>query len=202
MQKRILIVSLILNLGLLMLIFQFRDKISERLFPPDKTTILMIGDSRIAQENWSVLLGRNDVKNEAFGGAITQQVLWNLERGQLNSEPQIVIIECGINDLLAGVPVQRVYENYERIIEILRKKNIKIILNSIIYTSDNQEINNNIMELNLKLLKFCQFQKIPWLDMNLHLSAELKLLEKYSLDEVHLNQEAYLVWAKKLKVLI
>jgi lysophospholipase L1-like esterase len=198
MQKKILIASLILNLGLLILIFQFRNKISERLFPSDKTTILMIGDSRIAQENWSVLLGRNDVKNEAFGGAITQQVLWNLERGQLSSEPQIVIIECGINDLLAGVPVQRVYENYERIIEISRKKNIKIILNSIIYTSDNQGINKNIIELNLKLLKICQVQKIPWLDMNLYLSADLKLLEKYSLDGIHFDKEAYRVWGEKL----
>ena len=82
MLKKILIASLILNLIFSILIFQFRDKISARIFPPEKTTILMVGDSRIAQENWSVLLHRNDIKNEAFGGAITQQILWNLEIGR------------------------------------------------------------------------------------------------------------------------
>ncbi|MDZ7899043.1 MAG: GDSL-type esterase/lipase family protein [Arcicella sp.] len=202
MQKKILIVSLSLNLGLFVLIFQFRDKILARIFPPEKITILMIGDSRISQENWSILLGRNDVKNEAFGGAITQQVLWNLERGQLNSEPKIVIIECGINDLLAGVPVQRVYENYVRIIEVLRKKKIKIIISSIIYTADNQQINKNIAELNIKLSDMCKSQKIAWLDVNLYLSSDSKLLEKYSLDGVHMNKEAYLVWAKKMNEIL
>jgi lysophospholipase L1-like esterase len=202
MLKKLLYVSAILNLGLIMLIFQFKDKILERLLPPKKTTILMIGDSRIAQENWSVLLGRNDVKNEAFGGAITQQILWNLERGQLNSEPKIVIIECGINDLIAGVPVQRVYENYVRIVKVLREKKIKLILNSIIYVSDNQEINNDISDLNLKLLNLCKSQKITWLDMNEQFSEHEKLLEKYSLDGIHFNHEAYLVWAEQLKVLI
>jgi lysophospholipase L1-like esterase len=202
MQKKILIASLILNLGLLALIFQFRDKISARLFPSEKTTILLLGDSRIAQENWSVLLGRNDVKNEAFGGAITQQILWNLERGQLNSEPKIVVLEGGINDLLAGVPVQRVYENYGKIIEILREKNIKIILNSVVYIADNQEINKNIAELNVQLLKLCKSQKTSWLDMNLYLSADSKLLEKYSLDGIHFNKEAYSVWVEKLEKLL
>jgi lysophospholipase L1-like esterase len=202
MLKKTLIASLILNLILMMLIFQFKDKISERLLPPEKTTILMIGDSRIAQENWSILLERNDVKNEGFGGAITQQILWNLERGQLNSEPKIVILEGGINDLVAGVPPQRVYENYLKMIETLRAKNIKAIIHSIIYTTDNQEINSKILEFNSNLKDYCITHKIAWLDMNEQLSQDGKLLEKYSLDGIHLNKEAYQIWAKKLRLLM
>jgi lysophospholipase L1-like esterase len=202
MQKKILIASLILNLGLLILIFQFRDKISARLFPPEKTTILLVGDSRIAQENWSVLLSRNDVKNEAFGGAITQQILWNLERGQLNSKPKIVVLEGGINDLLAGVPPQRVYENYLKIIEILQAKKIEIIVNSIVYTTDSQDINNNILDFNSQLKDFCTTHKIAWLDMNEQLSQDGKLLKKYSLDGIHLSKEVYRIWAEKLRLLM
>jgi lysophospholipase L1-like esterase len=202
MQRKILIASLILNLGLLIFIFQFRDKIFARIFPPEKTAILMVGDSRIAQENWSVLLGRNDVKNEAFGGAITQQILWNLERGQLNSEPKIVVLEGGINDLLAGIPPQRVYENYMKMIAILQAKKILIITNSIIYTTDNQEVNMNIVVLNSKLKDYCATQKIAWIDMNEQLSQGDKLLKKYSLDGIHLNKEAYRIWAIKLRLLM
>ena len=158
----------------------------------------MVGDSRIAQENWSILLHRSDVKNEAFGGAITQQILWNLERGQLNCEPKIVVLEGGINDLLAGVPPQRLYKNYLKMIEILRVKKIKIIINSIIYTADNQEINSDISTLNSKLKDYCMTHKIVWLDMNEQLSEDEKLLNEYSSDGIHLNKEAYQIWAEKL----
>ena len=158
----------------------------------------MVGDSRIAQENWSDLLGRNDVKNEAFGGAITQQILWNIERGQLSSAPKIVILEGGINDILSGIPPQRVYENYVKMIKILRAKKIKIIINSTIYTTDKQDINSNIFILNSILKDYCTIHKITWLDMNEWLSMNEKLLKKYSLDGIHLNKEAYQIWAKKL----
>jgi lysophospholipase L1-like esterase len=201
-QKRFLIFSVVLNILLMTIIFQFRDKVSARLFPSEKTTILLVGDSRIAQENWSVLLRRNDVKNEASGGAITQQILWNLERGQLNSEPKIVILEGGINDLLAGVPLQRVYENYLKMIAILQAKKIQIITHSIIYTTDNQEVNINILDFNSKLKDYCTIHKIIWIDMNEQLSQDGKLLKKYSLDGIHLNKEAYWIWAEKLKLLM
>jgi lysophospholipase L1-like esterase len=202
MQKKALLASLILNFLLLIIIFQFRDKISARFFPPDKIAILLVGDSRIAQENWEVLLGRSDVKNEAFGGAITQQILWNLERGQLNSEPKMVVLEGGINDLLAGVPPQRVYENYLKMIEILQAKKIQIIIQSVIYTTDNQEINLNILDFNSKLKDYCSNHKIVWLDMNEQLSENRELLKKYSLDGIHLSKEAYRIWAEKLRLLI
>ena len=198
MLKKLLIASILLNLIFFSLTFQFRDKISARIFSPEKTKILMVGDSRIAQENWSVLLRRNDIKNEAFGGAITQQILWNLERGQLNSEPKIVILEGGINDLLAGVPPQRVYENCVKMIAILQAKKIKIIVNSTVYTTDNQEINSNITWLNLKIENFCSLQKIAYLDMNEQFSKNGKLRIKYSLDGIHLNKEAYQIWAEQL----
>lgn len=158
----------------------------------------MVGDSRIAQENWSDLLGRNDIKNEAFGGAITQQILWNIERGQLNSEPKIVILEGGINDMLSGIPPQRVYENYVKMIKILRAKKIETIINYTIYTTDNQEINTNISILNSKLKDYCTIHKIAWIDMNEWLSMNEKLLKRYSFDGIHLNKEAYQIWAKKL----
>ena len=201
-KKAILIASLLLNIVLLILIFQLRDKIFTRIFSPEKTMVLMVGDSRIAQENWSDLLGRNDVKNEAFGGAITQQILWNIERGQLNSEPKIVVLEGGINDILSGIPPQRVYENYVKMIKILRTKKIKIIINSTLYTADKQDINSNIFILNSILRDYCNNHKITWLDMNEQLSEDGTLLKKYSLDGIHLNKEAYLIWAKKLNDLL
>jgi hypothetical protein len=199
MRKFLLNISIGLNICLLILIFQFRDKIYLKIFPPSKVDILLIGDSLLAQENWPILLGRNDLKNEAFGGAITQQILWNIQRGQLNTKPKLVILEGGINDLLSGVPVQRVFENYQNIVEVLQKNNIKIIAHLILYTTDNQKINQSIFELNSLLKEYLESKNITFIDMNLFLSAIKKLQSDFSIDGIHLKKTAYKIWAKTLK---
>ena len=198
-RKYLLILSILLNISLLTLIFQFWDKIYVQLFPTPQADILLIGDSLLAQENWSILLTRNDLKNEAFGGAITQQILWNLQRGQLSGNPKIVIIEGGINDLLSGIPARRVFENYQNIMNILRKNNIKIIAHLVVYTADNQEINKEILVLNYLLKKYFESQKITYIDMNLYLSTDGKLQSSYSIDGIHLRKGAYKIWANTLR---
>lgn len=198
-RKYLLMISILLNVSLLVLIFQFRDKIYRQLLPASKVDILLIGDSLLAQENWNILLGRNDLKNEAFGGAITQQILWNIQRGQLNSKPKIVVIEAGINDLLSGISTQRVFENYQNIIDVLQKNNIKTIAHLILYTADNQEINKEIFILNSLLKEYFESQKIIFIDMNLYLSANQKLQSDFSIDGIHLQKAAYKIWAKALK---
>ena len=135
-RKSLLSISILFNISLGIIVFLLRDKIFTQLFPASKVNILLIGDSLLAQENWNSLLKRNDLKNGAFGGAITQQILWNIERGQLVSNPKIVVLNGGINDLLSGVPTQRVFDNYQKIIETLRKENIKIIAHLVLYIRD------------------------------------------------------------------
>jgi lysophospholipase L1-like esterase len=198
-KKYILPISILLNISLLTLIFQFRDKIQERFFPPEKVNILFIGDSILAQENWNMLLSRNDIQSVAYGGAMTQQMLWSLEEGLLNSNPKIVVLEGGINDLRAGVPTQRIFENYQKIITILQKNKGRIIAHLIIYTVDNQEINREIESLNGMLKQYFNEQHIEYIDMNLYLSENNALMSSFSRDGIHLKSEAYEIWAKELK---
>ena len=199
LRKFLLPISIILNISLLVIIFQLSDKIFAQLFPASKVNILLIGDSLLAQENWNSLLKRNDLKNDAFGGAITQQILWNIERGQLLSNPKIVVIDGGINDLLSGVPTQRVFKNYQKIIEILRKENIHIIAHLVLYTVDNEEINKEVFILNYLLKEYFESQKVEFVDMNLQLSDNKKLKSNYSIDGIHLRKEAYKIWANELE---
>ena len=198
-RKYLFTISIVLNISLLILIFQLKDKIFSQIFTGSSVNILLIGDSLLAQENWNNLLRRNDIKNDAFGGAITQQILWNVERGELISNPKIVVIDGGINDLLSGVPTQRVFKNYQTIIEILRKKNIKIIAHLVLYTVDNEIINKEVFILNFLLKEYFESQKIDFIDMNLQLSVHKKLNANYSIDGIHLQKEAYKIWAKELK---
>ena len=198
-RKYLLIISILLNISLLILVFQLRDKIFSQLFPAAKVDILLIGDSLLAQENWNNLLGRNDIKNDAFGGAITQQILWNVKRGELVSSPKIVIIDGGINDLLSGVPTQRVFKNYQEIIEILKERNIKIVGHLVLYTVDNEAINKEIFVLNFLLKEYFENQKIEFIDMNIQLSDYKKLKPQFSFDGIHLQKTAYKIWANELK---
>ena len=198
LQKSLLPISILLNVSLLILVFQLRDKIFTQLFPASKVNILLIGDSLLAQENWNSLLKRNDLKNDAFGGAITQQILWNIKRGELVSSPKIVVIDGGINDLLSGVPTQRVFDNYQKIIETLRKENINVVAHLVLYTVDNEAINKEVFVLNYLLKEYFESQKIEFIDMNLQLSERKKLKPNFSVDGIHLRKEAYKIWANEL----
>ena len=198
-RKYLLPISILLNISLFVVIFKLSDKIYVQLFPAAKVNILLIGDSLLAQENWNRLLSRNDLKNDAFGGAITQQILWNIERGELASNPKIVIIDGGINDLLSGVSTQRVFSNYQKIIEVLRKRNIKIIAHLVLYTVNNEEINQEVFILNYLLKEYFDGQKIEFIDMNFQLSDHKKLKSSFSIDGIHLNKSAYKIWADELK---
>ena len=195
MRKYLISFSILLNISLLAVIFQFRDKIQAQFFPAEEVNILLIGDSLLAQENWNILLGRNDVKNEAFGGAITQQILWNIERGQLDNKPKLVFLNGGINDLLSGVPVQRVFENYVKIIETLEAQNIKIIPCCMVNIEDNEDINSKVAELNFLLKEYFLQQKITFIDLNLLIKNDHNF---YQADGIHLNKNAYQIWAKEL----
>lgn len=198
-RKYLLPISIVINISLGILVFQLRDKIFSQIFPASKVNILLIGDSLLAQENWNRSLSRNDLKNDAFGGAITQQILWNIERGELVSNPKIVVIDGGINDLLSGVPTQRIFSNYQKIIEVLRKRNIKIIAHLILYTVDNEDVNKEVFVLNYLLKEYFESQKIEFIDMNLQLSDSKKLKSNFSIDGIHLKKEAYKIWANELK---
>ena len=198
-RKLLIPLSILLNIGLLTIIFQFKDKIQERFFPPEKVNILFLGDSIIAQENWNILLDRNDIQSVAYGGAMTQQILWSLEEGLLNSDPKTVVLEGGINDLRAGVPTQRVFENYQNIVPILQKNKAKTIAHLVIYTTDNQDLNREITVLNALLKKYFSEQQVEYIDMNLYLSTDGKLQSSYSIDGIHLRKDAYEIWANTLK---
>ncbi|MEA5405769.1 GDSL-type esterase/lipase family protein [Arcicella sp. DC2W] len=201
MQKKLLTFSLILNVILILtggtLAFKFKEKLHKYLFPPESNNILLVGDSLLAQENWALLLERNDITNLAYGGAITLYILKNIEVLSPKIKPKICVIEGGVNDLLAGVPEQRVFENYIKMIHILQKQQIKPIVNAVIYTNL-PEINHQITILNQQLASFCQQNQVVYIDANQVLSEKESLKNQYSLDGIHLKQVAYPLWAKEL----
>lgn len=193
-----------LNIFLLLLggtlVYSFRNRIYERFFPSENTTILVLGDSMLAQENWSLLLHRNDLSNHAFGGAITQHLLWNLQRGELNNPPKICILNGGINDLLSGIPPQRIFQNYQQIIALLQQKQVQVIINSILMTTNNSRLNQTILALNQQLKAYSEQKNCTFIDINSLFSATQKGLNPtFAKDSIHLKSSSYTVWAKEVR---
>ena len=200
----LLSLSIGLNIFLLLLggtlVYSFRNRIYERFFPSENTTILILGDSMLAQENWSLLLHRNDLNNHAFGGAITQHLLWNLQRGELNNPPKICILNGGINDLLSGIPPQRIFQNYQQIIALLQEKQVQIIINSILTTTNNSRLNQTILALNQQLKAYSEQKNCTFIDINSLFSTKQKGLNPtFARDSIHLKSRSYTVWAKEVR---
>ena len=172
----------------------------QKLFP-ENATILILGDSILAQENWSKWLERLDISNQAYGGAITQQIRWNIGKG-FPEKTKLVILNGGINDLFSGVPVEHILENYAFFIQQSKKQSIRLIINSCIYTENQAEINQKVKVLNEGLLKLCKEEHVYYCDINQKLSQDGFLLSEYSLDGVHLKPTAYQIWSEMLKALL
>lgn len=167
----------------------------------ENTSILLLGDSILAQENWCKWLGRLDISNQAYGGAITQQIRWNIGHGY-PQHTKVLILNGGINDLFSGVPVQRILENYQVFIQQAQRQSIKVIINSCIYTENQAEINQKVKVLNEGIQKLCKEEHVHYCDINQKLSQDGFLLSEYSLDGVHLKASAYQIWSEMLKGLL
>jgi len=160
--------------------------------------ILMLGDSITERGLWSELTNRNDIVNRGISGDTTSGVLDRLD----NLNPNLIeaFIMIGINDLLIGQSVEFIFDNYTKIIIKLEKIGIKPIIQSTLYVGSNAKIiNQRVKQLNNLLRDYAKKNNIQFIDLNIKLAPDGVLLEKYSLDGLHLNDKGYVEWSKILK---
>ena len=159
----------------------------------------MLGDSITERGLWNQLIGKSNIFNEGIAGNTTQDVLNRINFIDLDSKQVFLMI--GINDILSGYGLDYIYLNYKEIIQILQDKNCKIILQSTLYVGKElpSELNKIVKELNIKLERYAKENNIIYLDINAILAPESYLENRFSLDGVHLNEDAYKEWSKLLK---
>ncbi len=178
----------------------YTDKISQFEILSNKSkTIMMIGDSITDRGLWNELLDRNDIVNRGISGD-TSIGLYN-RINIYNIGLKKVFIMIGINDLLRGQSVDHVYKNYIQIVTYYKANRIIPVVQSTLYINDdvNSKINLKVKRLNRLLQKYCQSQKITFLDLNMVLSPEGYLNSKFTNDSIHLNGDGYKIWADNIK---
>jgi len=179
----------------------YNDKVSQfkLLLNKKNKTIMMIGDSITDRGLWNEILDRNDIINRGINGDTTKGILNRLN--QLNPSIKQAYIMIGINDILRDKSVPSIYNNYVKIIKILKQKNINPIIQSTLYIGQKSEniYNQKIKYLNNLLYSFAITNKILFINLNKKLAPNNQLLSKYTLDGLHLNGQGYIEWAKMIK---
>ena len=177
-------------------------------FPNSSKDIIFLGNSITAGVDWMELLGRTDVRNRGISGDITFGVLERLNE-VTEGRPAKVFILIGINDISRNVPDSFIVNNYQKIMQRIKKESpsTKIYFQTLLpvnneFTQFKNHYNKDehILHMNEELKKLAAKEKITLIDLYPHfLNAEKKLDKKYTIDGLHLNADGYKVWADILK---
>ena len=170
-----------------------------------KGNIVMLGNSITYRCNWNELLDRDDIINRGVQADITLGFL-NRLGSVYNTQPKFCFIMGGVNDITRGIKSQVVVKNTSRLIDSLRQKDIKPIIQSVLYVAENftnsKKINQNIKTTNLQLKLLCDKRGEVFLDLNKVLSNKNFLQKENSIDGIHLTAKAYEKWGNALLTLI
>ena len=160
--------------------------------------IMMLGDSITDRGLWGELTKRDDIVNRGINGDTTEGLLHRLDA--LNPHIQKAYIMIGVNDILMGKSVTKIFSNYVKIINILKSKNITPIVESTLYVVKGTPplYNKKIKKLNKLLKDYASKNGLKFLDLNAKLAPNGYLEKRYSLDGLHLNGNGYLIWVRVL----
>lgn len=167
-----------------------------------QSDIVMLGNSLTHKILWNELLGRPDVANRGIGGDLTAGMLHRMSY-VLDQNPKICFIEGGINDLDAGISIDTIYHNLQKIVTILQAKNIIPVLTTVTYVTaiypGHYAMNASITRLNEKIYQLIKTNDLQVVDLNLWISKNSELIPIYARDDGnHLTSKAYLVWKKEI----
>ncbi len=180
--------------------FFYRNKLYQRfLNNSENVTIVMYGNSIVAQGKWTELLLRTDVANSGLPGRVTYHFLQEIKSQVLDKNPQVCFLMGGINDITVGVEESITFDNYSKIIAILQKHHIVPVISATLYEQNDPDSKVKIDRLNKYLAEYCETENIIFINPNQYLSDSLGLKPEFAVDKTHINEKAYRLWAKDMK---
>jgi lysophospholipase L1-like esterase len=170
---------------------------------PKTISIVMLGNSITEYGgDWNARLGRTDIRNSGQGGYTTGQMIWLLDSCVLSARPRYCFTLAGINDVSLGIPVERIFQNYQTILDTLMANDIQPVVQTTLYQTGNLSGNRKVKYLNYLLKDYCIRKNIAFIDLNEFMSDGNGLKPEYSTDGTHLSERGYELWSEKLKQVI
>ena len=150
--------------------------------------------------------------NRGISGDVTQGVLDRLEVSLFDLKPSKIVLLIGTNDINWSVDPSTLLENYERIVTTIRERLPQAELYCVSIIPQNEMLERYsaidvdqttpvIMAVNEQIRKLAQEREnITYVDLFSQLSDEgNRLIEAYSDDGLHLNQNGFAVWTNLIK---
>jgi len=166
-----------------------------------QTDLLFLGDSLTDYHDWGHF-GKHF--NAGIAGDTTDGLLYRMEY-ILDKKPATVVLMIGINDLLQGVSLEQLKQNYLKILDSLKKIKQLIILSTLPVIDDTQtrEINDRVVALNIFLKIEAKKRGAEYVDLYSHfIDSKKGLMKEYTIDGVHLNDNGYKLWEDILSLRI
>ncbi len=175
--------------------------------PDGQKRVVFFGDSRI--EMWAGLEDHQDFQavNRGAGGETTAQALLRLDREVLDLNPNMVVIQLGINDLksIGLFPdrgddiIQECKRNLQEIVRRLESAECTVVLLSIFPVGDvplsrrpvwSDRTLTAVTELN-QWLGSLSGEAVFYVDCDDVLGEGGRMKSAYALDDLHLNRAGY-----------
>lgn len=164
--------------------------------------IVLIGDS--ITEFWkttdNTFFQNTTMINRGISGQTTSQMLLRFRQDAINLKPEIIVILAGINDIAENtgpISLENIFGNILSMVELAKTNNIKIVLSSVLpankfpWRPDLQPA-EKVIELNAMIRKYCQENKIPYIDYYSKMVDNQKGLDaKFTNDGVHPTLAGY-----------
>jgi lysophospholipase L1-like esterase len=176
--------------------------------PVQKKAIVFLGNSITEVGQWQDVTGISNVINRGISGDNSFGVFYRLD-DILDQKPKKIFLLIGVNDIKRGTPIGVIARNYERIIRKVQKQNPKTqlylqsvlpVAESILASIYDNIRNNRIIALNVLLKDLSVKYELPYVDLfNVFKDENGQLIRSLTTDGLHLQSEAYVLWAEYLK---
>ena len=166
--------------------------------------VVFMGNS--IMEGWKTIdpefFSQNHYINRGIGGQTSSQMLVRFRPDVIALKPKLVIILAGINDIAQNngpIELQDIFGNIVSMVELAKANNIKVILSSILPTTDfpwkkGMEPAEKVIELNKMLEKYASVNKVDFVNYYPKMvNSEKGLDKKYTNDGVHPTLVGYKV---------
>ena len=172
-----------------------------------KQPVVFFGDSITFGADWQELFPDINVVNRGISGDTTLGLLNRLDE-VVELRPRQIFLMIGTNDLCFGRPQEKILENYQLIIDRMRRglPETPIYIQSVLPLNDKMfptrglRNNKNISALNIELKKLAERNGLPYIDIAEKMTgADGRLAPEYTYDGLHLSEYAYQVWKNQIK---
>ena len=180
--------------------------------PPERLGVLA-GDSISLWFPPELLPPQRTWLNQGISGEVSSGLLKRLSLFD-NTNPEVIFVMIGINDLIRGISPDEVVENQRAIVRDLVwvHPNARIVVQSILPHSGSGATwegrdrllnipNDRLRDINRELAAIASAEGVEFLDLYpLFADSEGNLRLELTTDGLHLNEQGYLVWRTALMV--